>query len=472
MVLVGALLLLGALGAFLLGGAERGEFADALSTWRAGPTGARAVFLLAQDLGLPVARRTQDLRLLEGTHGVVLLGVDMAGAAPSVDVTAAVEAAGEADGGEADGGEADGGEADVTPAADGGSPAADAGADGGVAADGAVAPGTGEADEDRNGLNLVLAEAVTEEERGALLAHVERGATLVYAPRRGGPDPLLEALGVHARPLPDAERRGGPRGLVPPSVTAVTHGVTRVEAPLLATLDFSSGFLPLLVEEEGQERVVAAQVTWGEGYVIVLGAPALASNAMLGRADNARLWANLVAYAAVRGPVQFDEYHHGFRNERSVVDFARRYGLHLALAQLLAGLALWAASLRRFGPPRPFVEETRSGGAEALSATARLYRAGRHHAFAAGLLVRELSQSLARTAGVAPHAPVPEVEAGLRARGRADLAEALSETAALARTAAGDADVVATATRAAQARRRAEPPLPSPPADDAKERTP
>jgi hypothetical protein len=409
LVLICGLLLAGALGAFLLKGASRGDFADTLSTYRASATGARALFLLAQESGLPVVRRTQDLSVLEGTHGVVLLGVDVAGAHDTTP--------------------------EETELVDG--------AETGVSSD--EAP--------RDGLNLLFVTALEEREVEALLEHVSRGATLVYAPWGARENPLLDAVGVQLR---KASPELGVRTLVPAQVTPFTRGVERVEAPVQSFLRLPEGAVPLLVDPQ-LDAPVAALALHGEGRVLVLGAPELAANEHLARADNAVLWLELLGAAARGGPVHFDEYHHGFRNERSVVDFARRYGLHFAVAQLLLGLLLWAASLRRFGAPQALAEEVRVGGADALSASARLYRAGRHHAWAAGLLLRELAQSLGRTVGAGSHATPAEVEAALRVRGREDLAAALARTAQLAAGAQREADVVATATEAARSRRLAHP---------------
>ncbi len=76
LLLVGALLLLGAVGAFVFQGAARGEFADTLSTYRSEPSGARALYLLAEESGLPVLRRHEDLAPVPAGVVPVLLGVD------------------------------------------------------------------------------------------------------------------------------------------------------------------------------------------------------------------------------------------------------------------------------------------------------------------------------------------------------------------------------------------------------------
>jgi hypothetical protein len=153
--------------------------------------------------------------------------------------------------------------------------------------------------------------------------------------------------------------------------------------------------------------------------------------------------------------IQFDEYHHGFRDERSLVDFASRHGLQWALVQLLLGLVLWAASLRRFGPPQLPDEERRHTRLELLAASARLYREGRHHRWAAELLARHLTQTFASLAGVRPRAPQAEVLAGLKSRGQDTLAHSLARVCALAESTEGPKDVLATARATAFAHRQA-----------------
>ncbi|WNZ64527.1 hypothetical protein QEG98_13105 [Myxococcus sp. MxC21-1] len=65
---------------FLVRGARRNTFADTLSTYRAQEDGARALFLLAQESGLPVTRRMADLRIVSGLGTPVLLAVEVSGA--------------------------------------------------------------------------------------------------------------------------------------------------------------------------------------------------------------------------------------------------------------------------------------------------------------------------------------------------------------------------------------------------------
>ena len=127
------------LGAWLVRGAARGGFADTLSTWRAQPDGARGLFLLAQESGLPVVRRTADLHILQkDTGSPVLLAVEVEDARED-DPDQTALAAGREDGLE---------------------------------------------DEDvpRHGFNRLHVPELSEKETEKLLEHVKAGHTLVYVP--------------------------------------------------------------------------------------------------------------------------------------------------------------------------------------------------------------------------------------------------------------------------------------------------
>ncbi|MFP2927459.1 DUF4350 domain-containing protein [Pyxidicoccus sp. 3LG] len=405
LLVVGGLVLTVVLGVFLVRGAKRGEFADTLSTYRAQEDGARALFLLAQESGLPVSRRMADLRVQDGAGTPVLLAVDVEGAL-----------------------EADPDETRL-----------------------AAEPDAGLSDEDvpRTGFNAFRAAALDEDEREKLLEHVRGGGSLVYVPWGSRENPLLDALGVK---LFKADTTLQMRTLVPPLPTPYTLGVERVEAKVQAYLELPPSAVPVL-EDDRLGRMVAAVVPYGQGRVLVVGAPELAMNRALARADNAQFWLSTLA-ALGPGPFEFDEFHHGFTNERSVVDFARRYGLHFAVAQLLLGVVLWSVSLKRFGRPRPPPESVRVGATDALFAMSRLYREGRHHGFAAGLIAKGLTQEFALHAGLPAHAPVNTVADGLKERGREDLARGLKAVAAQADTVTSDKDLQQLAAHAAGLRQR------------------
>jgi hypothetical protein len=410
LLMVGALLLCLLLGNFLLRGAQRGGFADTLSTYRAAEGGARALYLLGEESGLPVVRRSADLQVLDeaSTSTLILLAVEVEGShEENLDETLL-----------------------------------------------ATERDAGLADEDvpREGLNALHAAELNDDELEELLGHVKAGHSLVYVPWGSRENPLLEALEVR---LQKVDTSLPMRTLVPPLPTPFTLGVERVEAKVQAFLKLPAGAVPVLEDSQLLEPV-AAVVPHGLGRVLVVGAPELAMNQALARADNAQFWLSALR-ALGPGPYEFSEFHHGFTNERSVVDFARRYGLHFAVAQLILGVALWSISLKRFGRPHPPPEAVRVGATDALFAMSRLYREGNHHAFAAGLIARGLTQELALYAGLPAHASASVVSEGLVGRNREDLSQGLRAIVRRAEETQTDKDLQQLAARAAELRNRIHP---------------
>lgn len=405
LVLVGGVALLGVLGWFLLQGARRGGFADQLSTFKSEPDGARGLYLLLSEAGLPVTRHQQDLTVIPPERNLVLLGTRFADET-GFDKTAF-------DG--SDAGVKDDEEAD-------------------------------DAEFRQRGLNSMRSPPVSKAESEKLLEHVRNGATLVYAPASYRDPKLLEDLDVQ---LERTDASLAVRTLVPAQPSRYVQGVQRVVTKVRAFLVLPPGAVPLLIDDTF-DKPVAALLPYGQGRVIILGAPELAMNQNLAIADNALFWHSLVAAI---GPVAFDEFHHGFTGERSMGEFAARYGLHFAVAQLLLGVALWALALRRFGSARAPKEELRVGSTDALFATSRLYREGRHHGHAASCILRHVAAEFAQRAGVSARLDVPEIGAALETRGRKDLARALLDLGLAASGAVSDADVEKVAALAATARK-------------------
>lgn len=402
LILAGFLLLFGSLGWFLVQGARRAETADVLSTFRASPRGARAVFLLAQELGLDVQRYKHDLEQLPERGAFVLLAVEAKGRSTLFDE------------------------------------------------DDEEAQDEGEEGEERyEGFNY-FAPRLSEDEQEALLAHVKQGHTLIYVPWGVREDPILTAAGFSLR---EAPRDLGLRTLVAAQPAPYTLGAERIETQVQGWLDYSEHAVPLLVDEHLRETV-AAVAPYGLGRILVISAPELAMNRALPRADNARLWTSLLWTASRGGPVYFDEFHHGFSEDRSIVQFALRYQLHFAVGQLLLGLVCWALALRRFGSPRPPPRDERQAGMDALLASSRLYREGHHHGYAAHLIAQGLAQELAPAAGLSGTSPLSNIARNLAERGRPELAASLNEVDALARHARSERAVEKVATAAAHARTR------------------
>lgn len=412
LLLLGGVLMLGVLGWFLVQGARRGGFADQLSTFKSEGDGARALYLLLSETGVPVTRQQQDLSIIPEQRNLAMLGTRF---------------------------ERETGE--LKRAFDG--------SDAGVSDDEERDREAEDAEFKRRGLNAFRSPAITEKESDKLLEHIRNGATLVYVPASYRDPKLLEDLDVR---LSRTSTTLDVRTLVPAQPSRYTHGVQRVVVKVRAFLELPPGAVPLLIDEKLEEPV-AALLPYGQGRIIIVGAPELAMNRNLAVADNALFWHSLFSTVASTGTVAFDEHHHGFTGERSMGEFAARYGLHFAVGQVLLGLALWALALRRFGRPRVPEEELRVGSTDALFATSRLYREGKHHAHAAQSILKQLAAELAVKAGVSGRSEPAEIGAALEVRGRKDLARALLDLAQAARSTDSEADVERVATLAALARK-------------------
>jgi hypothetical protein len=419
LVMIGGLLLLGVVGAFVLKGAARGAFADRLSTFRSEPDGARALYLLAEAWQLPVSRGQQSFETIDEKQNLVLLAVDLSELSEKEEE----EAAPQNPFFKPDGGFAKTDDDEQTRADD----------------------------DDRGRYRAV---EVSAKEREQLLAHLRGGATIVYLPWSSRENPLLKALDVH---LWRADRELGLRTLEPSQPSPFTSGVERVEAKVHSYLDLPAGSIPLLQDSVLKEPV-AGVVPYGQGHLVIIGAPHLAMNEALALADNARFWRSTLRAAAKTGPLVFDEFHHGFSGDRSIASFAARYGVQFAVAQLILAVCLWAAALRRFGRPKAPPEDVRVGGTDALFATSRLYREGRHHGHAASEIVRQLTAELSQRVGLPARSEARDVVEALKVRGRAALAAALADVHTRALVAASETDVLEVARRAAAARKLTEQP--------------
>jgi hypothetical protein len=423
LMMLGGVLMIGVLGWFLMTNARRGGFADQLSTFKSEADGSRGLYLVLSESKVPVTRHLQDFTILPPERNLVLLGTrfrrETGFAKHSFD-----------------------------------------GSDAGVDDDEEKDTLAEDEEFKRRGINAIKSPSVTAEESDKLLEHVRNGATLVYVPASWRDPQLLSTLDVS---LERADTSLDVRTLVPAQPSLYTRGVQRVVTKVRAFLELPPGAVPLLVDDTF-DKPVAAMVPYGQGRVILISAPELAMNKTLAVADNAQFWHSLISAVSVNGVVAFDEYHHGFTGERSMGEFAARYGLHFAVGQLLLGIALWALALKRFGRPMAPPEDRRVGNMDALAASSRLYREGKHYGHAAHSILKHVATEFALKAGVSGRMEPGDIGAALEVRGRKDLARALLDIAQHARSASSDADVEKVASLAAIARKslHAHPPRNAP----------
>src|SRR6185437_11136480 len=187
-----------------------------------------------------------------------------------------------------------------------------------------------------------------------------------------------------------------------------------------------------------------------------MSAPTMASNRELAQDDAARFWLDVLTdMQPSGGHIEFDEYHHGFTGERSLMGYAARYGLPWAIAQGVFALGLWSLALRRFGAVRPIREDTQRANADYLLAMARIYQLGGHRQHAAGALVRGALRGLANLTRQNRKADVQSVASALEASGNGELAHELRAIAARLGGELTEQDLLVLAKRAAYLRLRA-----------------
>ncbi len=135
------------------------------------------------------------------------------------------------------------------------------------------------------------------------------------------------------------------------------------------------------------EAIVHLRSSWGglvvvldegKGRVIGLSDPDLLCNVSLRDADHARLALNLLLTHRGSGSLLIDEYHHGYGRATTVVQHLSSSSALIPLLQgVLLLLVLWAAIGRRFGPPRPVLQEKRRSSLDYVRAMAHLYQRAR-----------------------------------------------------------------------------------------------
>lgn len=252
---------------------------------------------------------------------------------------------------------------------------------------------------------------VTDTEVEALRTWVSQGGTLVYlASRDAGarPHALESWLTLTHGPLPPSSSEGlGPEQRDVAGTTArvwVPVGPLRGLERLRVSLDQGVGVnvpgaLPLA---GAQGAAMVWRVTQGRGEVYVLAGVDLAENRRLELLDNLRFWDALAA----RGPLAFDEYHHG-AGPRPPPPSARALWVFVAQG-LLVGLLYTVARGTRFGPPRPLGVERHRSSLEYIHSLGWLARRSKVERELLPELARRLRLRMQERWGISPTLPEDE----------------------------------------------------------------
>ncbi len=144
---------------------------------------------------------------------------------------------------------------------------------------------------------------------------------------------------------------------------------------------------------------LAVEVPVGQGRIVAIADPAMASNSALRRSDNA-VWLVSLAAGWGAGKILFDEYHHGFGQKRGSVELIYAFLMTpwgwCFLQLVAAGLLYVFVYRRRFGrikePPLPH----RASPLELVEARAGVLRVAAAQGLAADLIVQHLCANLGK----------------------------------------------------------------------------
>ena len=195
--------------------------------------------------------------------------------------------------------------------------------------------------------------------------------------------------------------------LVPNRAHPYFTGVTRAEAlsdyaPLAYRVTVPrDGFVLSLAHEKGSAEDAFWVRPHGEGTIIVSGFSSLFSNRALGRADNARLLANLVASnVGADGVVVFDDEHQGLSDTYDPARFYRDRRLYGTLAVIAAVWLSWVLGATRLHTP--LVRTVAPREAELVRTTGLYLARVLRPAAAARRLLEQFLQRVGTTTGAAP----------------------------------------------------------------------
>jgi hypothetical protein len=193
--------------------------------------------------------------------------------------------------------------------------------------------------------------------------------------------------------------------LLPSGRTAVLHGVahlaTHTRLPSTQWQAEAQTFAPVL--ELARRKDTGDPVLWlksnGHGAIVLSAYASVFSNAVIGKADNAQLLANLIAWSlGPGGRVIVDDAHQGALDEYDAAKFYADPRLHRSLLWLIALWLAWvlgAQALRAAAPNRSGLDES-----AALRMTARFFAGVLRPVASAQWLLDEFFERLRRRHGL------------------------------------------------------------------------
>ncbi len=204
--------------------------------------------------------------------------------------------------------------------------------------------------------------------------------------------------------------------------------------------------VPLLRNDAGE--VLGLRQTVGQGQLVALTDPLILCNGYLGKPDNGRFAADLMALTPAGGRVWFDEFHHGAAagasTETAWMTTPWGFALLLAVVITFAGLAMRG---RAFGPAIPLrAREDRSTAEYAVAVGSLLHRTGARRVTLEALLAAT-RRAVAQRVGLGADVPSDRLTATIAQRAPAAAAELSRAERELELATAGEAEVLEMARR-------------------------
>jgi hypothetical protein len=233
---------------------------------------------------------------------------------------------------------------------------------------------------------------------------IRKGGILLLMTSR--PNELLSTLQVDLEEAEAAEEAtretgeetaGGPARASQP--TRYTRGTMELELASEAFFKPRRWDYAMLFSRDEKPRVLVLRE--GLGKAILVADPYPATNRGLRKGRNLTFLMNIIRAHGETGGVRFDEYHHGFGEERSILGYVRARSLHFALFQglLVFALLVWFAGSRE-GKPREFREEVSIESREYVKAMANIYAKAGMRRYAARWLLGHFRRSVRETLGL------------------------------------------------------------------------
>ncbi len=288
-----------------------------------------------------------------------------------------------------------------------------------------------------------------------LLKWIEGGGTLLVAPSR---HTLLGSFIIETETIPPVQQILGPLGLMvrrEGDLAGKAVGVT--DSPLLR--EVAALYVPshLRLQTVGQKALAEAYpeaaksdsleqylrpqlkseaftalatrddacavgvVSYGKGWVLILGEADMLGNYWINQQDNAVLALNF-AYLSGAETVYFDEYHHGLTFVSIAGQEALSSGAWRVLLMALAAVGLFfLGQMVRFGAAVPLQRQARRSAREFVRALAQLYMQAGARTFALQIITGALRRQVAACGRVSLSRTGPEADNYRLAQRCADL---------------------------------------------------